>query len=81
MTFTENLEKARGGDKRAYGMLCNLSADKLYGIARLVLDNDADAEAAVRLAFDDGFRGIDRITDENHLCAWLSRELTKHSVA
>ena len=81
MTFTENLEKARGGDKRAYGMLCNLSADKLYGIARLVLDNDADAEAAVRLAFDDGFRGIDRINDENHLCAWLSRELTKHSVA
>lgn len=81
MTFTENLEKAKKGDKRAYGMLCNLSADKLYGIARLVLDNDADAEAAVKLAFEDGFRGIDRINDENHLCAWLSRELTKHSVA
>ncbi len=81
VTFTENLEKARGGNKRAYGMLCNLSADKLYGIARLVLDSDADAEAAVRNAFDDGFRGIDRINDENHLCAWLCRELTKHAVA
>ena len=81
MTFTENLEKAKGGDKRAYGLLCNLSANKLYGIARLVLDSDADAEAAVKLAFEDGFRGIDRINDENHLCAWLSRELTKHSVA
>ncbi len=81
MTFTENLEKAKGGDKRAYGMLCNLSADKLYGVARLVLDSDADAETAVKLAFEDGLRGIDRINDENHLCAWLSRELTKHTVA
>lgn len=81
MTFTENLEKSKGGDKRAYGLLCNLSANKLYGIARLVLDSDADAEAAVKLAFEDGFRGIERINDENHLCAWLSRELTKHSVA
>ena len=33
VTFTENLEKAKAGDKRAYGMLCNLSADTLYGIA------------------------------------------------
>ncbi len=81
MTFTENLEKAVKGDKRAYGMLCNLSAHRLYGIALLVLDNKEDAEAAVRKAFDDGFRGIERINDENHLCAWLSRELTKHMVA
>lgn len=81
MTFTENLEKAKSGDKRAYGMLCNLSVNKLYGVARLVLDSDADAEAAVKLAFEDGLRGIDRINDENHLCAWLSRELTKHAVA
>jgi len=81
VTFTENLEKAKSGDKRAYGMLCNLSVNKLYGVARLVLDSDADAETAVKLAFEDGLRGIDRINDENHLCAWLSRELTKHAVA
>lgn len=81
MTFTENLEKARAGDKCAYGMLCNLSADTLYGIAFLVLADGSDAEEAVKNAFEDGFRGINRINDENHLCAWLSRELTKHIVA
>ncbi len=81
MTFTENLEKAKSGDKRAYGMLCNLSANKLYGVASLVLDSKEDAESTVRKAFDDGLRGIERINDENHLCAWLSRELTKHMVA
>ncbi len=81
MTFTDNLEKARNGDKRAYGMLCNLSADTLYGIASLVLDSSDDAQKAVQSAFDDGFRGVNRINDENHLCAWLSRELTKHIVA
>lgn len=81
VTFTENLEKAKAGDKRAYGMLCNLSADTLYGIAYLSLADKGDAEAAVKNAFDDGFRGINRINDENHLRAWLSRELTKHIVA
>lgn len=81
MTFTENLEKAKAGDKRAYGMLCNLSADKLYGIAFLSLADADDAENAVKNAFEDGFGGINRINDENHLCAWLSRELTKHIVA
>ena len=81
MTFTENLETAKAGEKRAYGMLCNLSADKLYGIAFLSLADSADSEAAVSKAFEDGFGGINRINDENHLCAWLSRELTKHIVA
>ena len=81
MTFTENLDKAKVGDRLAYGMLCNLSADTLYGIAFLVLSDGSDAEEAVKNAFDDGSRGINRINDENHLCAWLSRELTKHIVA
>ena len=81
MTFAENLESARNGNKRAYGMLCNAAADRLYSVAYLVLDNAEDAENAVKSAFEDGFRGIGRINDENHLCAWLSRELTKHIVA
>lgn len=81
MTFTENLESAKNGNRRSYGMLCNQFADKLYSVAFLVLDNADDAEFAVRSAFDDGFRAIERINDDSHLCAWLSRELTKHVVA
>ncbi len=81
MTFTENLESAKNGNKRSYGMLCNDYADKLYSVAFLVLDTPEDAEEAVKNAFEDGFRGINRINDGNHLCAWLSRELTKHIVA
>ena len=81
MTFTENLESAKNGNRRSYGMLCNEFADKLYSVAFLVLDSSDDAENAVKSAFDDGFRAIERINDDSHLCAWLSRELTKHVVA
>lgn len=81
MTFTENLESAKNGNKRSYGMLCNEFADRLYTVAFLVLNTETDAEEAVKNAFDDGFGGIGRINDTNHLCAWLSRELTKHIVA
>lgn len=81
MTFTENLESAKNGNKRSYGMLCNDYADPLYAVAFLVLDTASDAEDAVKSAFEDGFKGIDRINDGNHLCAWLSRELTKYIVA
>lgn len=81
MTFTENLESAKNGNRRSYGMLCNEYADKLYAVAMLVLDTPSDGETAVRNAFEDGFRAITRINDGNHLKAWLSRELTKHLVA
>ena len=62
-------------------MMCNDHADQLYAVAFLVLDTAADAEEAVKNAFEDGFKGVDRINDGNHLCAWLSRELTKYIVA
>lgn len=81
MNVTENLKRAKDGNKNAYGMLCNNFADRLYGTAFLVLNNGDDAKAAVKNAFDDGFHSIERINDEKHLCAWLSRELTKHIVA
>ncbi len=81
MTFTENLESAKNGNKRAYGMLCNEYANRLYAVAFMVLDSAEDAENALKNAFDDAFGSIKRINDSNHLCAWLSRELTKHIVA
>ncbi len=81
MTFTENLESAKSGNKRSYGMLCNEYAHRLYAIAFMVLDSAEDAENALKNAFEDGFGSISRINDGNHLCAWLSRELTKHIVA
>ena len=80
MTFTEYLKTARDGDKNAYGMLCNDSADGLYAIAYLTLNTSEDAEEAVRGAFSDGFLAINRIKDRGHLRAWLARELTKHIV-
>ena len=81
VTFTEYLKKARGGDKNAYGMLCNDSADGLYAIAYLTLNTAEDAEEAVSSAFSDGFSAIHRIKDHGHLRAWLARELTKHIVS
>ena len=81
MTFTENLESAKNGNRRSYGMLCNEYADNLYAVAIIVLDTGSDGETAVFNAFEDGFRAIGRINDGNHLKAWLSRELTKHIVA
>ena len=81
MTFTEYLKKARDGDKNAYGMLCNDSADGLYAIAYLTLNTAEDAEEAVSSAFSDGFSAIHRIKDHGHLRAWLARELTKHIVS
>lgn len=81
MTFTENLESAKSGNKRSYGLLCNEYAHRLYAVAFLVLDSSADAETALKNGFDDGFGSIGRINDSGHLCAWLSRELTKHIVA
>ena len=80
VTFTEYIKTARDGDKNAYGMLCNDSADGLYAIAYLTLNTSEDAEEAVRSAFSDGFSAINRIKDRGHLRAWLARELTKHIV-
>ncbi len=81
MSITENLEKAKSGNRLSYGFLCNEFADRLYAVAFLVLDTPEEAEEAVKNAFGDSFGSIEKIKDENHLCAWLSRALTKHIVA
>ena len=63
MTFTENLESAKNGNRRSYGMLCNEYADNLYAVAIIVLDTGSDGETAVFNAFEDGFRKYHEIVN------------------
>lgn len=81
MTAAEKLERAKGGDRSAYDLLCADSADRLYAAAVLTLGRPEDAREAVKSAFRDGYARIAQIRDGAHLQAWLARELTKHLVA
>ena len=81
LTFSERIEKAANGDRRAYEELCAGYTDSLYTIAYMTLRNDEDARFAAMNAVSNGFTGISQIHDEFHLKAWLVRELTKYNVA
>jgi RNA polymerase sigma-70 factor (ECF subfamily) len=74
---TELVDRARRGDREAFGVLVTGSVDRLYAIARLLL-RDADlAEDATQDAFVRAWRDLPTLRDVDRFDAWLHRLLVR----
>lgn len=65
------VERAQAGDPRAFDTLVEHELDQLYGIARAILGNDADARDATQEAFVSAWRELPRLRDPRRFDWWL----------
>jgi RNA polymerase sigma-70 factor (ECF subfamily) len=71
------IERARGGDRDAFGQLAAQEIDRLYAIARLIL-RDADlAHDAVQEALIRCWRQLPRLREVDRFDGWLYRILVR----
>ena len=69
------VERAMRGDREAFGMLVNLTSDRLYAIATRIL-RDADlAEDALQSSLITAWRELPRLRDPDRFEAWVRRLL------
>ena len=74
----DTVEQAMRGDREAFGVLVNQSADRLYAIATRIL-RDADlAEDAVQGALISAWRDLPTLRDPDRFEAWM-RKLLVHA--
>lgn len=65
------LEEAKKGNKEAYGKLFERYADRILGMAILVLPPHLSAEDAVQETFVRGMTRLDSYRGDGDLCSWL----------
>ncbi len=71
------IERARAGDREAFGAVAAEAIDRLFAIAVRVLDNRHDAEDAVQSALVDAWRDLPKLRDVDRFDAWLYRLLIR----
>jgi RNA polymerase sigma-70 factor (ECF subfamily) len=74
------VERARRGDREAFGRLASGEVDRLHAIARLVLRDPDLAEDAVQEALVRCWRQLPKLRDVERFDAWLYRILM-HAIA
>ncbi len=74
---TELVKRARLGDREAFGVLAAGAADRLYGIARLLLRDTELAEDATQDALIRAWRDLPTLRDVERFDAWLYRLLVR----
>ena len=74
------VERARRGDREAFGQLASGEVDRLHAIARLVLRDPDLAEDAVQEALVRCWRQLPKLRDVERFDAWLYRILM-HAIA
>ena len=74
---TELVDRARRGDREAFGVLAAASVDRLYAIARLVLRDTDLAEDATQDALVKAWRDLPKLRDPDLFDAWLRRILVR----
>jgi len=74
---TELVDRARGGDREAFGVLAAGAVDRLYGIARLILRDAELAEDATQDALVQAWRSLPMLRDVERFDAWLHRLLVR----
>ena len=67
------VERARGGDRRAFDELVRRHQRGLWRLVRRYLRNDADAADVVQQAFVRAYRALDRFRGEASVRTWLYR--------
>jgi RNA polymerase sigma-70 factor, ECF subfamily len=70
---TALVERARSGDREAFGVLAMGVVDRLYGIARMVLRDTELAEDATQEALVRAWRDLPTLRDVERFDAWLYR--------
>jgi len=73
----ELIDRAKGGDRDAFGMLAAASIDRLYAIAVRVLHDRDRAEDAVQSALLKAWRDLPSLRDPERFDAWLHRLLLR----
>jgi RNA polymerase sigma-70 factor, ECF subfamily len=73
----ELVDRARGGDREAFGVLAAGAVDRLYGIARLVLRDTELAEDATQEALVRAWRDLPTLRDVDRFDAWLYRLIVR----
>lgn len=73
---TQTVQKARAGDRAAFGELYDAVAKELYRCALYTLGNAADAEDAVADTFLDACKGIAGLRDPESFRPWIFRILS-----
>jgi RNA polymerase sigma-70 factor, ECF subfamily len=76
---TELVERARRGDREAFGVLAAGAVDRLYGIARLILRDTELAEDATQEALVRAWRDLPTLRDVERFDAWLYRLIVRAS--
>lgn len=67
------LEKARGGDREAFGELVKVHQKRVWKVALHLLGSQAEADDVTQETFLRAFRGIDRFDGRSELGTWLYR--------
>ena len=67
------VEAARNGDHEAFEVLASSAADRLYGVARLILRTTDLAEDAVQEALVSAWQQLPSLRDPDRFDAWLYR--------
>jgi RNA polymerase sigma-70 factor, ECF subfamily len=70
---TELVDRARRGDREAFGVLAGGAVDRLYRIARLILRDAELAEDATQDALVRAWRDLPTLRDVERFDAWLYR--------
>ncbi|NJD28590.1 MAG: hypothetical protein FIA92_09870 [Chloroflexi bacterium] len=65
------VERAQAGDPRAFEALVERELDRLHGIARAILGNDADARDATQESLVKAWRELPRLRDPERFDSWV----------
>lgn len=74
---TELVDRARRGDREAFGVLAGGAVDRLYRIARLILRDTELAEDATQDALVRAWRDLPTLRDVERFDAWLYRLIVR----
>jgi len=74
---SELVDRARHGDREAFGVLAGGAVDRLYGIARHILRDAELAEDATQEALVRAWRDLPALRDVERFDAWLYRLLVR----
>jgi RNA polymerase sigma-70 factor (ECF subfamily) len=74
---TDLVDRARRGDREAFGVLVGGAVDRLYAIARLILRDTELAEDATQDALVRAWRDLPTLRDVERFDAWLYRLLVR----
>lgn len=73
LTTADLVGRAQGGDPGAFRAIMQRANQRLFRVARSVLDDESEAEDALQEAYVRAFLGIGRFRGEADIVTWLTR--------